>query len=63
MRGIGELCTVACEWRGKGGTGCMGQGQRCTNSVRVSLFETKVVADCHEQLAHHGVQEAELAFV
>ena len=35
----------------------------CTNPMRDSLFESRVVADSHEQLVPYKVQDEELAFV
>jgi hypothetical protein len=38
-------------------------GLCCTNPMRDSLFESRVVADSHEQLVPYKVQDEELAFV
>ena len=35
----------------------------CTNRLRDSLFESSVIAGCHEQLVTYEVQDQELAFV
>ena len=35
----------------------------CTNRLRDSLFESSVIAGCHEQLVPYEVQDQELAFV
>ncbi|WP_204355338.1 hypothetical protein, partial [Roseovarius amoyensis] len=35
----------------------------CTNWLRDSLFESSVIAGCHEQLVTYEVQDQELAFV
>lgn len=43
----------------------MGRSGRhcCTNPVRDSLFESRVIADDYEQLVPHEVQDKELASV
>jgi hypothetical protein len=39
------------------------EGLCCTNWLRDSLFESSVIAGCHEQLVTYEVQDQELAFV
>lgn len=44
-------------------TSSMFSGLCCTNRLGDSLFESSVIAGCHEQLVTYEVQDQELAFV